>query len=104
VERKGLTTKRAWRNTNVEPDNVSESDELMEPLSSKEPHQSEEGTVDNEDAICYECNVSYEDDVRNGSGEDWVICACKKWIHKNCIDEVVIDADGKERFCSYCVV
>ena len=63
-------TKRTRKSTNVEPDNISESDELMELLSSKEPDQSEEGTVDNEDAICYECNVSYEDDVCNGSGED----------------------------------
>jgi len=95
---------RTRKSTNVEPDNISESDELMEPLSSNEPDQSEEGTVDNEDAIYCECNVSYEDDVCNGSGEDWVHFACKRWIHENCIDEVVIDADGKERFCSYCAV
>ena len=96
-----MTTKRTRRNTNVEPDNISESDKLMEPLSSKESDQSEEGTVDNEDVICCECNVSYEDDVRNGSGEG---CTCKRWIHENCTDKVVIDADGKEHFCSYCVV
>ena len=51
MERKGLIR----RNTNVEPDNISESDELMELLSSD---QSEEGNLDNEDAICCECNVS----------------------------------------------
>ena len=101
MEKKELTTKR---NTNVEPDNISVSDELMELLSSKEPDQSEEGNVVNEDAICCECNVSYEDDVCNGSGEDWVRCACKRWIYENRIDEVVIDTDGKECFCSYCVV
>jgi len=105
VERKGLKTKRTRRNTNVKPDNISESDELMEPLSSKEPDQSEEGNVDNENAICCECNVSYKDDVCNGSGEDWVRCARKIWMHENCSDKVVIDANGKERFCSYyCVV
>ena len=95
---------RTWRNTNVEPDDMSESDELMEPLTSKEPDQSEEGKVNNDDTICCECNVSYEDDVGNSCGEEWVHCACKRWIHENCIDKVVIDADGKERFCSYCVV
>ena len=103
MERKGLTTKRTWRNTNVEPDNISESNKLMEPLSSKEPDQSEEGNLDNKDAICCEYNVSYEDDVRNGCGEEWIRYACKRWIHEDCIDKVVIDADGKERFCSYCV-
>ena len=81
---------RTWRNTNVEPDDMSESDELMEPLTSKEPDQSEEGKVNNDDTICCECNVSYEDDVHNGSREDWIHCACKRWIHENCIDEVVM--------------
>jgi len=26
-------------------------------------------------------------------------CACQRWIHENCTDEVIIDANGKERFC-----
>ena len=51
--------------------------------------------------ICY---VSYEDDVRCSRGEEWVRCACDRWIHSKCIDEVIIDADGKERICSFCVI
>ena len=81
-----------------------ESDELMEPSTSKEPDQNDEGHVENEDAICCECIVSYEDDAHIGCGGDWVRCACQRWIHENYIDEVIIDANGKERFCSYCVV
>ena len=48
--------------------------------------------------------VSYEDDAHNGCGDDWIRCACQRWMHENCIDEVIIDANGKECFCSYCVV
>ena len=101
AEKKRLTTsRRTQKGTSiVEPENVSESDELMEPSTSKEPDQNDEGDVENEDAICCECNVSYEDDVRNGFGDDWVRCACE-----NCIDEVIIGANGKQHFCSYCVV
>jgi len=41
---------------------MSESDEVMEPSS---------GIVkEDEDAVCRECNVSYEDDARNGIGEE----------------------------------
>jgi len=72
---------------------MSESVEVMEPLS---------GIVrEDEDAVCCECNVSYEDD---GIGEEWVRCACKRWIHENCIDEVIVDINGEEYFCSFCII
>jgi len=107
VRKRLITGKRTQKNANVEHENMSESDELVEPSTSKllkEAEQSEDGDVDNEDAVYSECNVSYEDDARNGYGEEWVCCACKRWIHENCIDEVIMDVNGKERFCSYCVV
>ena len=53
---------------------------------------------------CCECFETYEDDVRFGRGEEWVECACGRWIHEKCIDKLVIDAQGKEKFCSFCVV
>ena len=66
--------------------------------------QAEKRDEKDEDATCCECNVSYEDDVRCSRGEEWVRCACDRWIHSKCIDEVIIDADGKERICSFCVI
>ena len=54
--------------------------------------------IEEEDAICCECNVSYEDDIRCNGGEEWVQCACDRWIHVKCVDEVIIDANGKEHF------
>ena len=26
---------------------------------------------------------------------DWIECVCGKWIHEDCIEEVLYDADGK---------
>ena len=55
--------------------------------------------------ICCECSESsYEDDVLYGRGEEWVQCGCDKWIHKKCIARVEVDTDGKERFCSHCLL
>ena len=53
---------------------------------------------------CCECLETYEDDVRFGRGEEWVECACGRWIHEKCIDKVVIDTEGKEKFFSFCVI
>jgi len=92
VRKRSITSKITWKNTNVEHKNMSESDELVEPSTSKllkEAEQSEDGGVDNEDAVCCECSVSYEHDVCNGYGEEWVCCDNKRWIHVNCIDEVI---------------
>ena len=51
---------------------------------------------------CCKCFETYED-VRFGRGEEWVECAWGRWIHEKCIDKVVLDAEGKEKFCSFCV-
>ena len=69
-----------------------------------EKNQAEEGPAEEEDAVCCEFNVSYADDIRDNHGEEWVQCACGHWIHEKCIDEVIIDADGNECICSYCVI
>jgi len=47
---------------------------------------------------------TYEDDVHFGRGEEMVECACGCWIHEKCINKVVLDAEGKEKFCSFCVI
>ena len=39
------------------------------------PTPTEERHIE-EDAICCECNVPYEDDIRCNRGEEWVQCAC----------------------------
>ena len=31
-------------------------------------------------------------------------CACGQWTHEDCVDEIVTDESGAERFCPRCVV
>ena len=90
--------------TEIEHSASLESSETSQASTSKETDHTEERIMEEEDAICCECNISYEDDVRSGCGEEWIQCACDRWIHANCIDEVIIGADGSERICSFCVV
>ena len=34
---------------------------------------------------------------------DWVQCSCTRWLHEDCVLDVIKDADGKVRLCPYCV-
>ena len=31
-------------------------------------------------------------------------CACGRWTHEDCVEDCVMDVDGKERFCPVCLV
>ena len=53
--------------------------------------------------VCCMCFVNYEDDVLEGSGADWIYCRCGRWLHEDCVEDVVKDNDGEERYCSFCV-
>ena len=54
--------------------------------------------------ICCMCFVTYEDDVLEGVGASWISCACGRWLHEDCAeDQIIIDDDGKERNCSFCL-
>ena len=53
--------------------------------------------------VCCMCFVHYEDDVLEGSGMDWIACKCGRWLHEDCIEDVVKDNAGDERYCSFCV-
>ena len=34
-------------------------------------------------------------------GTKWICCGCKRWVHEECVEEVIVDAEA-ERFCPYC--
>lgn len=53
---------------------------------------------------CCECQRTYAEDVSLGTGAEWVMCACGRWLHEECIDSVEFDDAGKEKFCSFCIV
>ena len=53
--------------------------------------------------VCCMCFIRYEDDITAGSGAEWISCSCGRWLHEDCAEDCVIDNDGKERFCSFCL-
>ena len=60
--------------------------------------------VDNiDDGECCMCFTTYEEDIRDQSGKEWVECACGRWLHEDCAEDCVLDNDGKERLCPFCL-
>ena len=53
--------------------------------------------------VCCMCFGSYEDDVREGFGAEWMKCPCGRWLHVECIEDSIVDSSGQSRFCPYCV-
>ncbi len=45
----------------------------------------------------------YEQDVAEGTGADWLACACGRWLHEECVDDCMKDEEGKDRICPYCL-
>jgi len=52
---------------------------------------------------CCMCFVRYEDDVLEGFGAEWINCRCDRWMHEDRVEETVMDSDGQQRFCTFCV-
>ena len=36
-------------------------------------------------------------------GEEWLKCACSRWVHERCMEDVHLDENGEERFCPLCL-
>ena len=53
--------------------------------------------------ICCMCFQSWHDDVLEGGGTECVSCNCGRWMHEDCIEDVVTDSDGFKHFCSFCI-
>ena len=54
--------------------------------------------------VCCVWFRTYEEDLKEETGLLWVKCVCKRWIHEDCYSEVVMDKQGRELICPYCVV
>ena len=78
--------------------------------ASKRPRRSQTQTDDQsvcdliDPNLCYICFGRYEDDVKEGAGNEWRMCICERWVHEYCIDGVVVEASGGERLCPFCVM
>ena len=56
------------------------------------------------DYECCECLGSFQQDIADKNGAEWVRCGCGQWIHEDCIDQVVTGKGGKHKMCSNCVL
>jgi len=43
-----------------------------------------------------------EDDVLETAGTQWIYCKCGRWIHKDSVEESVVDTDGDQQYCKFC--
>ena len=53
--------------------------------------------------VCCMCFRTYDEDVLEGTGADWIACACGRWLHKHCAEDCVQDDSGNDRFCPLCI-
>ena len=56
-------------------------------------------TIESNDTYCIYFAPFFED---NDEVEDWVQCACKRWPHGDCMNDIVYDKYGRELFCPHC--
>ncbi|XP_065895961.1 uncharacterized protein [Dysidea avara] len=61
-------------------------------------------TDDYDDNQCCVCFRTYEEDQIEETGFLWVRCVCGRWVHEDCYSEVVMDKNGRELICPYCVL
>jgi len=55
----------------------------------------------NQRCVCFR---SYEEDLAEETGFEWVKCVCQRWIHEDCVTEVLTDKHGGELICPFCVL
>ena len=46
------------------------------------------------------CFRTYEEDVLEETKFNWVKCVYKRWIHEDCISEIVMDKNGRPILCT----
>jgi len=44
--------------------------------------------------VCCMYFESWHNDVLDGDGAEWIFCKCGRWLHENCVEEVVEDEEG----------
>ena len=39
-----------------------------------------------DDSECCMCFTTYEEDIQDKTGKEWVPCACGQWLHEDCAE------------------
>ena len=48
---------------------------------------------------CCMCFVSFEEDLLDGCGAEWISCPCRRWLHEDYAEGYVVDKNRKEHYC-----
>jgi len=62
----------------------------------KKPLLETRAEVDNDNQCC----VCFDEYVE---GDTWVQCSCERWLHEDCVIDVIMDSNGKPRICPVCL-
>ena len=77
-----------------DPDSDATASELPQVLPlSKNP---EPGIKDIDTDRCCMCFASWQDSIIKRDG---FFCLCGQWLHEDCVEDVLQDQDGNQRFC-----
>ena len=67
--------------------------------NAKRMHMAEKEASMQTDNQCCVCFEEYEEE------EEWIQCTCcTRWLHRDCVIDIVQDANGLPRMCPYCLV
>ena len=64
--------------------------------------ETDEGEIDPD--VCCVCFVTLEEDMIVQTGAEWLPCFCERWLHEGCAEDTVVDSDGNECYCTFCVM
>ena len=103
AERLKKTQEKAARTPATHKRARSTASSTEERALDKEPRSKAPKTTD--DTIdfdrCCACFGLYVDDA--GTDREWIECSCSRWIHEECVENVIHDANGKELLCPVCL-
>ena len=85
------------RKTRAATSGSSQSTSLTTKPKAKTPRLDE--SIDTEE--CCACFGQYSDDIV--TGREWLECACGRWVHEDCVENIVYDTNGKEKLCPLCL-
>ena len=85
-----------------DPDSDVTASEVPQVLSlSTNP---EPGNEDIDTDRCCMCFALWQDDIVEGGGAGWIFCLCGRWLHEDCVEDVVQDQYENKYFCSFFII
>ena len=102
-EKSKAGTKRKIKEKAGSAESPSTSGETQPPQHKKARTEAMQQVHNINDSECCMCFTTYEEDLRDQSDKDWVACACGRWLHEDCAEDCVVDDEGKERLCHFCL-